>query len=289
MAELKEKTQPAERVGYKSDVKVTWCPGCGDFGVLSAVYKAFEMKGWDPKDLVVVSGIGCSSRIPYFINSYGFHGIHGRALPISVGMKVSNPALKIVVLGGDGDGFSIGAGHFPHAVRRNPDITYIIMDNNIYGLTKGQSSPTSAYQFVTKASPYGNIEDPINPVAFALVYGASFVAKGFSGKANNLAKMFVEAFDHPGFSFVNVLSPCPTFNKVDTFKYYAERLASVPEEHDASNKLKALELAYRTDKHYMGVYYRDRRPTLEDRLQGIREKVHLDTQEEIDRLLSRFG
>ena len=291
MAELtaKANTAPAEKINYKSDVKVTWCPGCGDFGVLSAVYKAFEMKGWNPKDLVVVSGIGCSSRIPYFINSYGFHGVHGRALPISVGLKVSNPKLKVVVLGGDGDGFSIGAGHFPHAVRRNPNLTYIIMDNSIYGLTKGQSSPTSAFEFVTKATPYGNIEDPINPMAFALVYGASFVAKGFSGKANDLAQLFVQAFDHPGFSFVNVLSPCPTFNKVDTFRYYAERLATVPEDHDTSDRLKALKIAYQTDKHTMGVYYRDFRPTLEDRLAGVREKVHMDTQEEIEHLLSRFS
>ena len=288
MAELKEETRPEEKVSYKSDVKVTWCPGCGDFGVLSAVYKAFEIQGWDPKELVVVSGIGCSSRIPYFISSFGFHTIHGRALPLSVGIKVSNPKLKVVVLGGDGDGFSIGAGHFPHAVRRNPDITYIIMDNSVYGLTKGQSSPTASFKFVTKAAPYGNIEDPINPMAFALVYGASFVAKGFSGKANDLAKLFVQAFNHPGFSFINVLSPCPTFNKIDTFKYYAEKLADVPADHDSSNRLQALELAYRSDKHFSGIYYQDHRPTLENRLQSVRDKVHMDTQEEIDHLLSRF-
>ncbi len=278
----------AATIEYKSEVKPTWCPGCGDFGVLRAVYEAFEAKGYDPKDLVLVSGIGCSSRIPYFVNSYGFHGVHGRVLPLATGIKLANPQLHVVGLGGDGDGFSIGAGHMPHAIRRNPDITYIIMDNNIYGLTKGQTSPTSAFQFVTKSTPYGNIEDPINPMAFAIVYGASFVAKGFSGKARELTELFIKAIDHKGFSFVDVLSPCPTFNKVDTFKYYAEHLAPVPSDHDPKDKLKALELAYRADRHYIGVYYQEEKPTLEERVSTVQQKVHADPATALEELVARF-
>ncbi len=275
-------------IDYKSEVKPTWCPGCGDFGVLRAVYEAFEAKGYDPKDMVLVSGIGCSSRIPYFVNSYGFHGVHGRVLPLASGIKLANPQLHVVGLGGDGDGFSIGAGHMPHAIRRNPDITYIIMDNNIYGLTKGQTSPTSAFQFVTKSTPYGNIEDPINPMAFAIVYGASFVAKGFSGKARELTELFIKAIDHQGFSFVDVLSPCPTFNKVDTFKYYAEHLAPVPADHNPKDKLKALELAYRTDRHYVGVYYEEEKPTMEQRVSTMQQKVHADPATALEELVARF-
>ncbi len=275
-------------IDYKSEVKPTWCPGCGDFGVLRAVYEAFEAKGYDTKDLVLVSGIGCSSRIPYFVNSYGFHGVHGRVLPLATGIKLANPQLHVVGMGGDGDGFSIGAGHMPHAIRRNPDITYIIMDNNIYGLTKGQTSPTSAFQFVTKSTPYGNIEDPINPMAFAIVYGASFVAKGFSGKARELTELFIKAIEHKGFSFVDVLSPCPTFNKVDTFKYYAAHLSPVPGDHDVKDRLKALELAYRTDRHYVGVYFEEDKPTMEERVSAVQQKVHADAGTALEELVARF-
>ncbi|HEY4682505.1 MAG TPA: 2-oxoacid:ferredoxin oxidoreductase subunit beta [Candidatus Acidoferrales bacterium] len=273
-------------IDYKSEVKPTWCPGCGDFGVLRAVYEAFEAKGYETKDLVLVSGIGCSSRIPYFVNSYGFHGVHGRVLPLATGIKLANPRLHVVGMGGDGDGFSIGAGHMPHAIRRNPDITYIIMDNNIYGLTKGQTSPTSAFQFVTKSTPYGNIEDPINPMAFAIVYGATFVAKGFSGKARELTELFIKAIDHKGFSFVDVLSPCPTFNKVDTFKYYAEHLSPVPADHEVKDRVKALELAYRTDRHYVGVYYEEDKLTMEERVKAVQQKVPASTG--LEELMARF-
>jgi len=276
------------KLEYKSEVKPTWCPGCGDFGVLRAVYEAFERLGVDTKDICLVSGIGCSSRIPFFVASYGFHGVHGRILPTATGIKVANPQLHVVGLGGDGDAFSIGAGHLPHAIRRNPNLTYIVMDNNIYGLTKGQTSPTSASQFVTKSTPYGNVEDPMNPLAMVLVYGATFVAKGFSGKAKELTDLLVQAIQHEGFSFVDVLSPCPTFNKVDTFKYYAERAAAIPSEHDVTDKLAALRLALEPEKHYLGVYYQVSRPTLEQRVEASRQKVRAEPQRELEELLARF-
>ena len=154
---------------YKSDEKPTWCPGCGDFGVLNAVYRAMRLKNFAPHEVVAISGIGCSSRIPYFISTYGFHGIHGRTMPIATGVRVARPELKTLVFGGDGDAFAIGAGHFVHAMRRNLDITYVVMDNAIYGLTKGQTSPTSGAGFSTLSTPQGNPEQALNPLMLALV------------------------------------------------------------------------------------------------------------------------
>ena len=286
---MSESAAVIAKAEFKSEVKPTWCPGCGDFGVLRAVYEAFEQLGYETKDIVLVSGIGCSSRIPYFVASYGFHGVHGRVLPLATGIKVGNPDLHVVGLGGDGDAFSIGAGHMPHAMRRNPDLTYIVMDNNIYGLTKGQTSPTSHFQFKTKTTPFGNIEDPMNPMALAIVYGATFVATGFSGKAKELTDLFAQAIQHKGFSFVNVISPCPTFNKVDTFKYFAEHVAPVPAGHDPSDRMKALELAYDTDHHYLGVYFQAERAPLNQRLAAARQHVEADKQQVLEDLLARFG
>ncbi|MDX1534352.1 MAG: thiamine pyrophosphate-dependent enzyme, partial [Thermoplasmata archaeon] len=165
----------------KSDTKVTWCPGCGDFGVLNATLKAIQATQLDPKDLVVVSGIGCSSNFPHFLRSYGFHGIHGRVMPVATGIRLANPDLTVIATGGDGDGYGIGLGHFIHAMRRNFDLTYIVMNNEIYGLTTGQASPTSEKGHVTKSTPWGSIEWPVNPIALALSAGASYISRGFSG------------------------------------------------------------------------------------------------------------
>src|SRR5438067_10647053 len=171
---------------YKSDVKITWCPGCGDFAVLNALYQALATLDLDPKDVVVVSGIGCSGRLPIFVNSYGFHGVHGRVLPTAMGIKIGNPKLTVIAVGGDGDGLAIGGGHFPHAARRNVDITYIMLDNNTYGLTKGQASPTTGKNSSVRSLPYGAAEDNLNPIGLALAYKASFVARGLSGQLNQL-------------------------------------------------------------------------------------------------------
>lgn len=286
---MPEATATTTKQEFKSEVKPTWCPGCGDFGVLRAVYEAFDKLGYQTKDVVLVSGIGCSSRIPYFVSSYGFHGVHGRVMPLATGVKIANPKLHVVALGGDGDAFSIGAGHLPHAIRRNPDITYVVMDNNIYGLTKGQTSPTSHFQFKTKSTPFGSVEDPMNPMAMALVYGATFVAKGFSAKARDLTDLFAQAIGHRGFSFVDVISPCPTFNKVDTFKYFAERVVPVPQDHDIRDKTKAFQLAYQTDKHYIGVYYTAEKPSLDERLGTVRQQVSADERQVVEELMERFG
>lgn len=196
---------------YKSDVKPVWCPGCGDYSVLSAFTKAFAELGLAPEKVAVISGIGCSSRIPAYTNAYGFHGIHGRALALATGLKVARPDISVFVAGGDGDGFSIGGNHFLHACRRNIDLTYVVMDNRVYGMTKGQPSPTTEPDWDSALSPGGTGLRPFNPLVIALASGANFVARGFSGDPNACAQLIVEAARHPGFSFVEIMSPCVTF------------------------------------------------------------------------------
>jgi len=197
---------------YKSDVKPVWCPGCGDYSVLSSITKALAELGLSPEEVAVISGIGCSSRIPAYLNSYGFHGIHGRATALASGLKLSRPELTVLVTGGDGDGFSIGGNHFLHACRRNIDMTYIVMDNRVYGMTKGQPSPTTEPDWDNSAlAPDGTGLRPFNPLVIALASGANFIARGFSGDPNGTAKLIVEAIKTPGFSFVEILSPCVTF------------------------------------------------------------------------------
>jgi len=230
---------------YKTDEHPIWCPGCGDFGVLASLYNSLAGLKIQPKDLVVVSGIGCSGRTPGFIKSYGFHTLHGRVLPVALGVKLANPALHVIGVGGDGDGFAIGGGHIPHAARRNPDLAYLIMDNSTYGLTKGQYSPTSPPGFQAGSTPYGNIEQPLNPLAMLIAYGATFVAQGYSGKPRELADLITRAIEHQGFAFVNILSPCITF--YNTYKVIPPRLAEVPKEHDVADQAKAFALALRTD------------------------------------------
>ncbi|MDH3545870.1 MAG: 2-oxoacid:ferredoxin oxidoreductase subunit beta [Gammaproteobacteria bacterium] len=196
---------------YQSDCKPVWCPGCGDYHVLLSLTKAIAHLGLLPENVAIVAGIGCSSRISGYLNCYGFHGVHGRALPLATGIKVARPDLTVIAAGGDGDGFSIGGNHLLHACRRNVDITYIVMDNEIYGMTKGQPSPTTAPDWDTKIAPGGTGISPFHPLVIALASGANFVARAFSGDPNGTMRTIVEAIEHPGFSFVQILSPCVTF------------------------------------------------------------------------------
>jgi len=197
---------------YKSSTKPVWCPGCGDFSVLAAITKALAEIEARPEQVAVISGIGCSSRIPAYLNAYGFHGVHGRALPLAIGLKVARPDLTVLVTGGDGDGFSIGGNHFLHGARRNVDMTYIVMDNQVYGMTKGQASPTTEPDWErSKLTPGGTGINPFQPLVIALASGANFIARCSSADANGTAKILVEAIRHPGFSFVQILSPCVTF------------------------------------------------------------------------------
>jgi len=202
---------PLTAQSYKSSYKPIWCPGCGDYAVLSSVTKAFAKLAIPPHEIVVVSGIGCSSRIPAYTNCYGFHGVHGRALAAGTGLKVARPELTVLVAGGDGDGYSIGGNHFLHACRRNVDLTYVVMDNHVYGMTKGQPSPTTEPDWDSKLAPGGTGLRVFHPLVIALASGANFVARAFSGDPNGTADIIAQAIRHPGFSFVEILSPCVTF------------------------------------------------------------------------------
>ena len=274
---------------YKSAEKPTWCPGCGDFGVLNAVYNALRVKGYDPKDIVCVSGIGCSSRLPYFMATYGFHSIHGRAIPVTTGIRVANPDLKVLVFGGDGDALAIGAGHFVHGMRRNLDVCYVIMDNSIYGLTKGQTSPTSMIGFTTKTTPKGNAESPINPLLLAITAGATFVARAFSGRPKELADLIVQGVDHHGFAVIDAFSPCPTFNKVNTFKTYREETTDLPPGYDPTDKIAAMTFASSESPIYLGLMYRQERDTFEDHVQSQITGGPADTTKVLTGLFRRFS
>lgn len=214
---------------YKTTEKSWWCPGCGDFAVLAALQKALVNLGLEPHQIALVAGIGCSGKIGNYINCYNFHVVHGRTLPTAMGLHLANRDLTVLAAGGDGDGFAIGMGHFMHAVRRNADITYIVMDNHIYGLTKGQISPTSDPGFKTKSQPVGNIERPVKPLQLALAGGATFVAQGFSSNVKQLTRLIEQGIQHKGFSFINAISPCVTFNKVNTYDWYRSVLIDLDE------------------------------------------------------------
>ncbi len=248
---------------FKSDLKPIWCPGCGDFGVLQALYRALSAVGRAPHDIAFVSGIGCSSRIPGYTTAYGFNTVHGRALPIAQGIKMAKPELLVIAAGGDGDGFSIGGGHVPHAVRRNMDITYIVMDNQIYGLTKGQLSPTSHTGRKTVTSSYGSLEEAVNPLLYVLAFGAGFVAQGTPADIPGLTGILEDAIRYPGFSFVNVQSPCVTYGEEDqqvkAQKAVMKKLETLG--HDETDRLAAMDLAQHYGKElHTGIFYRNPEP-----------------------------
>jgi 2-oxoglutarate/2-oxoacid ferredoxin oxidoreductase subunit beta len=251
---------------YQGPVDPDWCPGCGDFGVLNAMKRAALQLELMPHEMMIVSGIGCSSNLPGYIHSYGVHSLHGRSIPVATGIKLANPELNVVITGGDGDGYGIGIGHFIHAVRRNLNLTYVVMNNQVYGLTTGQASPTTMKEIRTKTTPRGNVELPINPLALAIVAGATYVARGFSGDTKGLADLFAGAISHQGFSLVDVFSPCVTYNKVNTYPWFKQRVYNLEEEgYDPGNPEAALEKAFEWgDRIPLGLFYRSQQPVYED-------------------------
>ncbi|MFW9930905.1 MAG: thiamine pyrophosphate-dependent enzyme [Candidatus Thorarchaeota archaeon] len=236
-----------------------WCPGCGDYALLKATQRALSRLGFNPQDIVIVSGIGCSSNFPHFTSAYGFHAVHGRALPVATGIQLSNPDLTTIVVGGDGDGYGIGLSHFMHAARRNLNLIYMVMNNQIYGLTLGQASPSSTIGLKTKITPDGVDERPINPITLALSAGATFVARGFSGEVKHLENLIIEAINHKGFSFIDVLSPCVTFNKSNTYKFFKEHVYNLQEnQHDTKNLAEALARGLEWDRKIpTGIFYQN--------------------------------
>ena len=246
---------------YKSGLKPVWCPGCGDFAVLSSITKALSLLELRREEVAIVSGIGCSSRIPAYLDVYGFHGLHGRALPLATGLKIARPELTVLVAGGDGDGFSIGGNHFMHACRRNTDLTYIVMDNQVYGMTKGQASPTTAPDWEEgKLTPGGTGINPFQPLVIALASGANFIARCSSSDTTGTAGTIVEAIRHPGFSFIQVLSPCVTFRPEQR---HWKRLVHPAPVEPTDDPARAARRLLTDDAFFTGVLYRGRRPANE--------------------------
>ena len=260
---------------YKGKVKPDWCPGCGNFAQLSAISGALAELGIEPKDSVIASGIGCSSNMPEFINLYGFHGLHGRLLPVASAIKWANPKLTVLGYGGDGDGFFEGTQHFYHTAKRNVDITYIVSDNQIFGLTTGQASPTTEIGVKTKSTPEGNIEKPLNPLTIALTAGASFVARAFSGDALHLKEVIKKGIQHKGFSFIDVFSPCVTYNKINTYDYFRKKVYKPVTDTKDFNS--AYKLAQQWDEKIpIGVFYDVESTAYEDRDSVISGKPLID-------------
>ncbi|MBU9714478.1 2-oxoacid:ferredoxin oxidoreductase subunit beta [Evansella tamaricis] len=281
---------------FRNNVKPNWCPGCGDFSVQAAIQRAAANVGIVPEELAVVSGIGCSGRISGYINSYGFHGIHGRALPIAQGVKMANRDLTVIASGGDGDGFAIGMGHTIHSIRRNIDVTYIVMDNQIYGLTKGQTSPRSEMGFKTKSTPAGSIESALGVMELAISAGAGFVAQSFSSDLKELTSIIEQGINHKGFSLINVFSPCVTFNKINTYDWFKENLTSLStiEGYDPSNRSQAMNTLMEYNGLVTGLIYQDKeKPSYESLVKGFKEEplakqdIALD-QGQFDKLLTEF-
>ncbi|MGG0657805.1 2-oxoacid:ferredoxin oxidoreductase subunit beta [Rummeliibacillus pycnus] len=281
---------------FRNTVKPNWCPGCGDFSVQAAIQRAAANLEIVPHELAVVSGIGCSGRLSGYINSYGLHGIHGRALPIAQGLKMANRDLNVIATGGDGDGFAIGMGHTIHSIRRNIDITYIVMDNQIYGLTKGQTSPRSAAGFITKSTPGGAIEPSLKPLEVALSSGATFVAQSFSTDLKELTAIIEAGMRHKGFSFINVFSPCVTYNKINTYDWFKENITKLSsiEGYDSTNRAEAMKTVMEHEGLVTGIIYQNEdEPSYQEKIIGYNEEPLnkadiMIKEEELNELMKEF-
>lgn len=242
---------------FKGLAEPDWCPGCGDFGVLKCLQIACAEMGLQPHEILTVSGIGCSSNFPGYFNSYGMHTLHGRALAVATGAKMANHELTVIVTGGDGDGYGIGGNHFVHTARRNVDLTYIVMNNQVYGLTTGQLSPTSRMDMKTKSTPFGSVEPPINPLTMAIMAGATFVARGYSGDIKHLTHLMKQAVKHKGFSLVDIFSPCTTFNRDNDYAFFKKRIKRLEDEDHVTTDWKtACEKAMEWgDTIYTGTFF----------------------------------
>ncbi len=269
-----------------------WCPGCGNFAILNALKKSIVDLKIDPKDFVLTAGIGCSGKTPQWLNTYSIHTLHGRALPVATGVKLANSDLTVVVSGGDGDGYGIGIGHFIHAMRRNIDITYLVHDNQVYGLTTGQTSPTSEKGYVSKSTPAGVIEVPVNPIALAIESGATYVARAYAGDLMHLSGIITEAIKHKGFSLVDILQPCVTFNRRNTYDWFQKVIYKLPSEYDPKDRqaalLKAEEFGEKTGIP-IGVLYRSERPTYSDEVPQLKTPIVRQSLDiDIDRLMAKL-
>jgi 2-oxoglutarate ferredoxin oxidoreductase subunit beta len=276
-----EPERPALTVkDMKGHADPDWCPGCGDFGVLHAIKQAIVELGLYPHEVLTISGIGCSSNLPGYLNTYGMHTLHGRALAVASGAQLANPDLKIIVTGGDGDGYGIGGNHLMHSMRRNLDVTYIVMDNQIYGLTTGQVSPTSVKGMKTKSTPTGNVDNPINPIPLAIAAGATYVARGYTGQVRHLTDLIKGGMQHRGFALIDCFSPCVTFNHDNTHEFFKQRARKLEDAgHDPTDFLRAIELGYEWgDEIPIGLFWkREDLPAL-DQLEPVLEQGPVATR-----------
>lgn len=276
---------------YKSDLPIVWCPGCGDYGLLTALQRALAELELPPEMIAVASGIGCSGRVTGYMHTYGIHGVHGRVLPIAQGIKLARPELTVIAAGGDGDGLGIGAGHFPHAARRNTNITYILFDNHVYGLTKGHVSPTSPLGHITPSSVYGTLDEPLDPIALALVYKAPFIARGFSADLRRLTPILKEAITYQGFSFVQVLTPCVTFRGRGEFDAIRERAYYLDDDYDQTDRQAAFALTEDPERLALGIIYKawERRLNLHEKVVTIQQEAEArNPPEPVDELVRIF-
>jgi|SwirhirootsSR2_FD_contig_51_242807_length_1055_multi_2_in_0_out_0_2 2-oxoglutarate ferredoxin oxidoreductase subunit beta len=259
---------------FRNEEKPTWCPGCGDFGILASLQQAFSDLDLYPHQVCLVSGIGCGSKLPYYMKANGYDSLHGRALPVATGIKMGNHDLKVIVISGDGDGYGIGGNHLIHTMRRNPDMTHIVENNQVYGLTKGQYSPTSPKGYIGSTSPEGAIEVMTNPIAMAVAGGATFVGRGFAGDPKHLRQLIVKAIQHKGYSLVDILQPCVTYNKINTYDWYKQRAYKLDDEagYDPSNYASAWDKAKEWEERIpIGVIYQEQdRPTYEEQVSQLK-------------------
>lgn len=260
---------------FQTPYKITWCPGCGNFAILQALKNAFLELGLEPDNILAVYGIGCHGHMVNYLKTYGFESIHGRALPIATGAKIANKNLNVIAIVGDGDQLGEGGNHLIHAARRNIDITCIIHNNQLYALTVDQASPTSQTGFKTRSTPEGVIDEPLNPLSLAIASGASFVARSFAGRISHLTKIIVEGIKHRGFSLIDVLQPCVTFNYLNTYSWFYQRVYDISEQgHNPQDKILAFKKALEWgDKIPIGIFYKEDRPIFEEKLPQLKGEI----------------
>lgn len=249
-----------------------WCPGCGNFAILKAFNEAMVELNINPHEIVIVSGIGQAGKFPHYTKCNTFNGLHGRTLPVATGIKLVNPHLKVIAVAGDGDCYGEGGNHLIHALRRNVDIKLFVHNNQIYGLTKGQASPTSMKGMKTKTQPFGVASEPLNPLLLAIALDGSFVARGYAGKVEHLKTLIKEAILHKGFALLDILQPCVTFNKINTYEWYNQRVYFLDSSYDPTNKALAFEKAMEWgDKIPLGIFYKKEKPTFEEQIPILRD------------------
>lgn len=258
----------------QTNCPITWCPGCGNFGTWGAFKNAAVKSGWDNTNTCLVAGIGCHGNGINFIKMTSFEGLHGRAIPVATGIKMANHALNVFVFSGDGDGLGEGGNHLIHAARRNHDLTVILHDNGVYGLTTGQTSPTSVHGFKSKSTPFGNPDEPFSPLTLAIAAGATFVARGFSGDLPGLTDLIIKANEHQGFSFIDVLQPCVTFNESCSYPFYQQNIYKLGPDYNPTNKEEALQksLEFGEKKIPIGIFYQVEKPSFESELPQLKNQ-----------------